>query len=211
MGDVVLCAGNRMSDRSGTNQMPMHLKDRITTIEVEPNLDDWCKYASSKGIDHRIISWLRFKPEFLHKFDRDANAFPTPRSHERVSQILSWELDEDTMYHAVSCQIGESASANLFTHIRIHDRCPNLDDIVKDPDGVVVPEEMAIAFATTSGLVSKVNDGNMANILKYVSRMSGEFLACFVKDAVAKNREFLQNKALRYELSSNGKLKELVL
>jgi len=211
MGDVVLCAGNRMSDRSGTNQMPMHLKDRITTYEIEPNLDDVCNYFMANKKDHRIVSWLRFVPEFLHKFDRDANAFPTPRSHERVSDILKWDLDDDAMYHAVASQIGESASASLFTHLRIQDKCPNLDDIVKDPDSVSVPEDMAISFATTSGLVGKVNNDNMANILRYVSKMSGEFLACFVKDALAKNRDLLQNKALRYELSSNGKLKELVL
>ena len=77
-----------MSDRSGTNQMPMHLKDRLTTIEIEPNLDDFANYMFSKNKDSRVVSWVRFQPEYLHKFDRDANAFPTPRSLERVSDIL---------------------------------------------------------------------------------------------------------------------------
>ena len=96
LGDFVVTAGNRMSDRSGTNQMPMHLKDRLTTIEIEANLEDFASYMFSKAKDSRIVSWVRFQPEFLHKFDRDANAFPTPRSHERVSDRLQWKLDDDT-------------------------------------------------------------------------------------------------------------------
>lgn len=210
-GDFVISAGNRMSDRSGTNQMPMHLKDRLTTIEIEPNLDDFCSYMLQNKKDARIVSWVRFQPEFLHKFDRDANAFPTPRSHERTSDILSWKLDEDEMYHAVACQIGESASASLFTHIRIFDKCPKVEDIIANPNDIEVPSDLAIQFATTSALVSSVNDKNMGAVLKFMNRIDGEFLAYFIKDSVAKNRELLQNKELRFEMANNKKLRELVL
>ena len=219
VGDFVLpltsfvtCAGNKMSDRSGTNQMPMHLKDRLTTIEIEPNLDDFANYMFSKNKDSRVVSWVRFQPEYLHKFDRDANAFPTPRSLERVSDILSWkELDDDTRYHAISCQIGETASASLITHLNIHDKCPDLDEIVKAPETIEVPTDIAIQYATISGLVNKVNNDNMGSIIKFVKRFDGEFIAFFIKDSVAKNRDLLQNKDLRVYLSTDEKIREIVL
>ena len=219
VGDFVLpltsfvcCAGNKMSDRSGTNQMPMHLKDRLTTIEIEPNLDDFANYMFSKNKDSRVVSWVRFQPEYLHKFDRDANAFPTPRSLERVSDILSWkELDDDTRYHAISCQIGETASASLITHLNIHDKCPDLDEIVKAPETIEVPTDIAIQYATISGLVNKVNNDNMGSIIKFVKRFDGEFVAFFIKDSVAKNRDLLQNKDLRVYLATDEKIREIVL
>lgn len=212
MGDVVLCAGNRMSDRSGANQMPMHLKDRLTTFEIEPNLDDFIDYAIKNKFSTKIISWLRFAPEFLHKFDRDANAIPTPRSHERVNTMLSWGFDDATLHHAIACQIGETATASFVTHMKIHDKCPNPDEIVNNPEGALVPEDMAIQFATTSMCVSKADDKNMGALLTYMKRVgNGEMLTCFIKDVISKNRDFLQNKSIRYELTSNGKLKELVL
>lgn len=212
LGDFVVTAGNRMSDRSGTNQMPMHLKDRLTTIEIEPNLDDFANYMFSKNKDSRVVSWVRFQPEYLHKFDRDANAFPTPRSLERVSDILSWkELDDDTRYHAISCQIGETASASLITHLNIHDKCPDLDEIVKAPETIEVPTDIAIQYATISGLVNKVNNDNMGSIIKFVKRFDGEFVAFFIKDSVAKNRDLLQNKDLRVYLSTDEKIREIVL
>ena len=212
LSSVVVCAGNRMSDRSGTNQMPMHLKDRLTTIEIEPNLEDFASYMFSKGKDNRVVSWVRFQPEFLHKFDRDANAFPTPRSLERVSDILSWkDIDDDTMYHAISCQIGETASASLVTHLNIHEKCPDLDQIVKSPDTVEVPTDIAIQYATVSGLVNKVNNDNMGAILRFVGRIDGEFVAFFIKDSVSKNRDLLQNKDLRTYMATNQKLRDIVL
>jgi len=210
-GDIVVCAGNRMSDRSGVNQMPMHLKDRITTFPIEANLDDWSNYMSANNKDHRVVSWVRFQPEFLHKFDRDADAFPTPRSLERTSDILQWNLNEDDLYQAVCCQIGETASASLFTHLRLHDKCPDIDELIKDPEGINLPEEIAIQYATVSSLVNRVNDKNIGAMLKFLNRLDGEFLAYFIKDSVAKNRELLQNKELRIEMANNQKLRELVL
>ena len=48
-------------------------------------------------------------------------------------------------------------------------------------------------------------------MLKFLNRLDGEFLAYFIKDSVAKDRELLQNKELRLEMSTNQKLRELVL
>lgn len=211
LGDFVACCGNRVSDRSGVNQMPMHLRDRLTTMPIEANLDDWANYMSANKKDHRVVSWVRFQPEYLHKFERDATAFPTPRSLERVSDILSWNLEDDEMYSAIACQIGDTASASLVTHLNIHDKCPDLDEIVKTPDAIEVPTDIAIQYATISGLVNKVNNDNMGSIIKYVKKFDGEFVAFFIKDSVAKNRDLLQNKDLRVYLSTDEKIREIVL
>ena len=50
-GWVVVAAGNRMSDRAGTNQMPSHLKDRMMFLEIEADLDDTLAYFNSVGVD----------------------------------------------------------------------------------------------------------------------------------------------------------------
>ena len=68
-----------------------------------------------------------------------------------------------------------------------------------------------VLFATVSSLVSKVTDKNIGAMLKFLNRLDGEFLAYFIKDSVAKDRELLQNKELRLEMSTNQKLRELVL
>ena len=129
----VMSAGNKLSDKAGTNAMPSHLIDRLSFLEVEANLDDTCNYFAKTGVDYRIISWLRFQPEFLHQFQRGVNAYPTPRSHERVSTMLRWNLDAEAMSEAISGQIGASAYANLKTHMDIHEKCPDVDKLIADP------------------------------------------------------------------------------
>ncbi len=93
----------------------------------------------------------------------------------------------------------------------MHEKCPDIDELIKNPEGIELPTEVAIQFATVSSLVSKVTDKNIGAMLKFLNRLDGEFLAYFIKDSVAKDRELLQNKELRLEMSTNQKLRELVL
>ena len=50
-GWVIVAAGNRTSDRAGTNNMPSHLKDRLMFLEVEADLEDTIAYFYAKRID----------------------------------------------------------------------------------------------------------------------------------------------------------------
>ena len=77
---AIVAAGNRTSDRAGTNTMPSHLKDRLMFLEVEADLEDTIAYMVAHGVHEDVIGGLRAMPQLLHKFDRDANASPSPRS-----------------------------------------------------------------------------------------------------------------------------------
>jgi hypothetical protein len=206
-----MSAGNKLSDKAGTNQMPSHLVDRLSFIEVEANLDDTCNYFSKSGVDHRYIGWLRFQPEFLHQFKVGENAYPTPRSHERSSQMLSWNLDALAMGEAISGQIGRSAYANLKTFLDIYNKCPDIDKLIADPDNAQLVEEPAIMYALCSSLSMKANDKNIGNILKYLQRLPNEeFQAYVLKDALARDNSLKQSKDVRAWASAKGNGKYLV-
>ena len=207
----VMSCGNKLSDKAGTNAMPMHLVDRLSFLEIEANLDDTCSYFAKSGVDHRIISWLRFQPEFLHQFQKGVNAYPTPRSHERVSTMLRWNLDAESMAEAISGQIGTSAYANLKTHMDIHEKCPDLDKLIADPMNTQLVEEPPIMFALCSALSMRANDKNMGNILQYVQRLPNEeFQAYFLKDALSRDETLKQNKDVRLWAGKSGNGKYLV-
>ena len=48
-GWFFMCAGNRLKDKAGTNRIPTHIKDRVTFIYVEPDIDDFCDLATKRG------------------------------------------------------------------------------------------------------------------------------------------------------------------
>jgi len=207
----VMSAGNKLSDKAGTNAMPSHLIDRLSFLEVEANLDDTCNYFAKTGVDYRIISWLRFQPEFLHQFQRGVNAYPTPRSHERVSTMLRWNLDAEAMSEAISGLIGASAYANIKTHMDIHEKCPDVDKLIADPMNAPLVEEPPIMYALCSSLSMRANDKNMGNILKYVQRLPNEeFQAYFLKDALSRDQTLKQNKDVRLWAGKSGNGKYLV-
>jgi len=66
---VVIAAGNPASERGVHFSMPRPLRNRFVHLELEADLDDWCKWAIKAGVRPEIIAFLRFKPELLHTAD----------------------------------------------------------------------------------------------------------------------------------------------
>ena len=87
-GWAIIAAGNRDSDRGATTRMPTPLRNRFVHLEFEVDMQDWSEWAIQAGIRPEVIAFLRFRPELISAFDREAQAFPSPRSWEFVSHIL---------------------------------------------------------------------------------------------------------------------------
>jgi AAA domain (dynein-related subfamily) len=81
-GWVVIAAGNPASERGVHFAMPRPLRNRFVHLELEADLDDWCKWAVKARVCPEIIAFLRFKPELLHAADTtaDADGCPSVRS-----------------------------------------------------------------------------------------------------------------------------------
>ena len=119
-------------------------------LEIEADLEDTIAYFMAHKVHEDVTGFLRARPEFLHKFDRDANASPSPRSWDRVATILEWGLDPVCEAEAISGQIGRSAYANLKTHMDVYSKCPDVDKLIANPDTAEIVEEPAIMYALCS-------------------------------------------------------------
>ncbi len=205
-GWVIVAAGNRSSDRAGTNSMPSHLKDRFMFLEIEADLDDTIAYYYSKRVDERICAFLRFRPDWLHKFDRDANACPSPRSWERVSSILSWGLDPICQAEAIAGQVGRAATADLQGYLRMYATAPNIDDLIANPEGAALSEDHAVMYAICASLSARMNSKNAANIVRYLKRIpQKEFAGFVIKDALSRDKGLKQAQAIRDWVMSDGR------
>lgn len=209
-GWAIVCAGNRTSDRAGTNNMPSHLKDRLLFLEVEANLDDTVAYMNSVGVSPLVTGFLRFRPELLHKFDRDANSCPSPRSWERVDTMMKWGLDAVNQQEAVAGQVGRGACAEFMGYKKIHDTVPDIDAVIANPDSAAISEDPAVSYAVCGALAYKANDKNIGNVIKYLKRLPHKEFAIFaVKDAMNRTPALKQSKPMREFLLTHGK--ELML
>ena len=126
--------------------------------------------------------------------------------------LLGLGFDSTTLRGVLEGQIGETASASLIAHIKLHDKLPDFDKIVNDPDGTEIPEDRGVLYALCGSLAFKMNMTNCASILKYIQRIpEQEFMAFMLKDAVTRNKTLVTNQAMKQVLGSKGNLKDLLL
>lgn len=174
-GWVVLAAGNRDGDRAATNKMPSHLANRFTHINIEVDYEDWRAWALASKINPMVIAFLGFRPALMHVFNPAEKAFPSPRSWEFVSKIVSNGVDDETMIEVVSGTVGEAAAKEFVGFVRVFRDLPDYEEIVKSPGSVDMPTNAAALYAIATMIGTRITMRDMRQVFKYVARMPEEF------------------------------------
>jgi len=198
-GWVVVAAGNPASERGVHFSMPRPLRNRFVHLDLEPDLDDWCKWAIKAGVRPEIIAFLRFKPELLLAADvtSDANAWPTPRSWEMASNVLSGIANRqktaflsgasDFEAQLLDGTVGPAATSELVAFLRLFRQLPSIDEILLNPDTAPLPTETSAQIAIATALGRVVTDNSIARGLRYLDRMPTEMRVMAVRDAAARD------------------------
>lgn len=204
-GWTVVAAGNRETDRAVTSRMPSALANRLSHLDFEPDLDDWCRWALGAGIVPEVIAFLRFRPELLNAFDPKAasRAFPTPRSWERVSEILAAGPAVEIEHELFTGTVGEGAAAELIGFLRIYRQLPSPDAVLLAPEQADVPTDPAVLYALTGALIRKASDANFDRVVTYGNRLPPEFSVLLVRDAVTRVPGLQQTRAFQGWAATN--------
>ncbi len=185
-GWAIIAAGNRDSDRGATTRMPTPLRNRFVHLELEVDLQEWSEWAIQAAIRPEVIAFLRFRPELLSVFDRDAHAFPSPRSWEFVSRILD-SLDSKSSpsleHEVIAGAVGSGAATEFSAFLRTFRELPNIDAILMNPLQEPVPENAAAQYAVASALARCASDANFDRVCLYLNRLPTEFRVLCVRDA----------------------------
>ena len=182
-GWPIIAAGNRDSDRAVTTRMPTPLRNRFVHLEFETDLQEWSEWAISAGMRPEVIAFLRFRPQLLSQFDRDQNAFPSPRSWEFVSRILDATPDPLMEHELFAGAIGSGAATEFSAFLRTFRELPNIDAILVNPHNEPVPDNPAAQYAVAAALAHCASDTNFERVCTYLERMPTEFSVLCVRDA----------------------------
>jgi hypothetical protein len=168
-GWAVIAAGNPASERGVHFSMPRPLRNRFVHLDLEPDLDDWSKWAIKAGVRAEIVAFLRFKPELLHTSDTtsDANAWPTPRSWEMASNVLCGIARRSNTTFL-------SGPAELVAFLRLFRQLPSIDEILLNPETAPLPTDLSAQIAIATALGRVMTDNSLARGLKYLDRMPTE-------------------------------------
>jgi hypothetical protein len=197
---AIVAAGNLTTDRAIVNPMSTAMQSRLIHYELSMNHKDWTAWAHQAQIDHRVISYINFKPDMLHKFDahHDDATFPCPRTWEFVSKIIhSWDSISTTKLPAVAGAIGEGAAREFVMFVDIFKSLPTIGAILANPTGLPVPEEASVQFAISGMITNNVNKQNIDKLVTFVRRMPIEFFVITIQDILNRNRALIETPAIQ--------------
>lgn len=190
----MVCAGNKDTDGAVTNKLSTATISRIVTLEVEANLEDWIHWALPAGIDHRILGYLNFKPEMLHKFDPSnlRETFPCPRTWEMQSNdIIGHEVSAADLERMQGI-IGRGAAREFIEYCQVYAHIATMEEILANPDGVEIMDRPDIKYAYATYVASNLKPNNASQLMKFILRLPVSFQIVSLAAAIKLNPALTQ-------------------
>jgi len=182
-GWSVVCAGNRVEDRSNVFEMSWALANRFVHVYLdEPEADSWSVWAVNKGVDSRVLAFINFKPEYLFQFDSHAKekCFPTPRTWEFLSDVIRGVEDEKTLDILAKCVVGTGVGKEFVTFVNTImkiDIGAVLDGTKEMP--TKMDEKYAMLHAVAAYLKAHQDNATMVKCIKLAPKIEPELRMIF--------------------------------
>lgn len=195
---AIVCAGNLESDGAIVQPMSTALQSRLVHLEVEVNNKEWVDWANSKGFDHRITSYIDFRPDQIYTFSPDHadKTYASPRTWEFMNNLLKVSKITRDMLPLMIGTVGEGTAREFYGFCEIQDRLPKLEEIISKPNTIKVPDEPSVLFALSGSLAANATDENVSSLITFIGRMPAEFQVVCLRNLVRRNKSLLKNPAI---------------
>ena len=170
----IICAGNRRSDKSYTQDLGAALHSRLMHIHIQANLKDWTKWALQENIDTRLINFLNFKPNlFIKDVPKNKNeCWPNPRSWTRTAKLI----DHKHFYTMAAGLVGEGPANEMNAYIKIYQKLPSWNKLMLNPSNHPLPdiEDPTMAYAIAGMWGEHTNYKNAPSAFQLLERFNPE-------------------------------------
>ena len=173
--NVLICAaGNREADKGVVYRMPAPLANRFIHLEMKPEFDDWFEWAVEHNIHKDVVGYLTFSKKDLYDFDpkSPSRSFATPRSWSFVSELLSDDLDENTVTDLVSGAVGEGLAVKFMAHRKVASDLPNPSEILEGKITEMKSKEISAMYSLTVSLCYELKEANDKKDKKFNDKVS---------------------------------------
>lgn len=187
---LIAGAGNLDTDNAIVEELSTALQSRMVHIEVQIDNASWLEWAAGNGIDHRILSYLRFRPDNLFAFnpDHDDKTFACPRTWEFASRLIR---NKDKFSHTdralLAGTVSEGVGREFAGFCEIYQDLPTLDAIMARPDQVPISEEPSIQFALTGILATHATERTIDRLMPFIERLPIEMQVVTLRDILRRN------------------------
>lgn len=206
---AMAAAGNLSTDKAIVNTMSTALQSRMQHYQLRVDLKSWIVWANANNIDHRIVSYISYKPEVLHNFNPEHSdfTFPCPRTWAFLSKKIDIYANKEIVpgkIASMSATVGEPAAREFYAFSQIYQDIPAIPQIVADPDGVAMSNEPSALYAMSGMLGEHFTPSNTNALLRYMQRMPIEFQILTMQRGRAKDRKFRRNDKVNAWILENA-------
>lgn len=204
---AIIAAGNLETDGAIVEPMSTAMQSRLVHMELEVCEKLWKIWAIKKGIDHRIIDYLGYKPSCIYTFtpDHSDRTYASPRTWEFANRIISNDpvTDPDTLPMLTGC-ITEGVAREFLLFCDIYKELPKLSDIMAAPKMVSVPNEPSILFATTGMIAAGITPANGKPLMEYLLRLPIEHQVVCMRVLMVRKPQMLNDASVQDWIDKNS-------
>ncbi|WP_244832369.1 hypothetical protein [Caballeronia sp. TF1N1] len=173
---VITAAGNMATDRAIVNQISTAMQSRVVHLELEVNFQEWLyDVAFANGYDQRIIGFLSQFESKLMDFNpnHSEKTFACPRTWEftnALCQLPHWQGDLTDKAPLLTGTLTSGIATEFITFANVWKDLITIDQVVKDPKNLKIPESASAKWATIAHLMENINVVNFDDVCTYVNR-----------------------------------------
>lgn len=214
-GWIIWMAGNRQKDRSGSTKELDHLINRRMEIDITDDIESWNDWANTHGVSPLVKAFANQNVHIVFSDGVPEKQGPwcTPRSlveaddYMRVLRNDDGTLPDDPLtMEEVGGMIGEAATAQLFSFVKLEREMPKYEDIVANPKTVKVPEKPDAAMLVCYNLAHRVALADADQVIEYIGRLPKEFGVIFGKAAVQRDSRLVTTQGMTKWIRTNASL-----
>lgn len=195
---IITTAGNKATDKAIVNRLSTAQQSRFSTLMVKVCADTWQLWAERPDatdwgqIDYRVRSFLRWKPEQLHDFDPNHAdlTFPCPRTWHFASNLAlanKWEVILHEKLPLLAGTVGHGAARMFFAFAEIFRDLPSIKDIIANPLGVLLRDEISVQHAAAGMVGHHINKNNAKPLFQFLGRLPADLQTITLRNAIKNN------------------------
>jgi len=204
---AIVCAGNKATDKAIVNRLSTAMQSRMIHLNLMVDTDSWLAWANANGIDHRVISFVKYRPALLHKFNPSHadDTFASPRTWEFLSKIITGKDKLTLIDHAVLVgTVGEGPATEFKAFCAVYKDLPTIEEMLSNPEAIQIPNEPGHQYAMTTLISHNASDDTIDPLMKITTKLPIEFQVVVLKDIYTLAPELKKNPAIQSWISKNA-------
>ena len=204
---AIVCAGNKATDKAIVNRLSTAMQSRMIHLNLMVDTDSWLEWANTNDIDHRVISFVKFRPELLHKFNPNHadDTFASPRTWEFASKIIINREVISQVDHAVLVgTVGEGPALEFRAFLEVYKDLPDIDTMINEPTTVKIPNEPGHQYAMTTLISHNAKEDTIAPLMIIIKKLPIEFQVVVLKEISATNPALRKHAVIEAWIALNA-------